>query len=122
MDRTMVPDFDILVVSLHSFIISIVSIISIPISNRIVRAFTREPSGITMQQRIGTGTFISTICMIVASLVEIQRLQTAKDCNLVDSLSATVPMSIWWLGPHCSVLVKVGELSLKSKPNCYHGK
>ncbi|KAL6179151.1 hypothetical protein ACLB2K_050667 [Fragaria x ananassa] len=68
------------------------------------RSFTREPSGITMLQRIGTGMFLSIICMVVAALVEIQRLQTAKDYNLVDKPSATVPMSVWWLVPQYSLI------------------
>nr|XP_011464748.1 PREDICTED: protein NRT1/ PTR FAMILY 5.10-like isoform X2 [Fragaria vesca subsp. vesca] len=102
MDRTLVPGFDIPAASLQT-IVNFITIISIPIYDRIfvpiARAFTREPSGITMLQRIGTGMFISIICMVVAALVEMQRLQTAKDFDLVDKPSARVPMSIWWLGP-----------------------
>ncbi|PRQ20392.1 putative proton-dependent oligopeptide transporter family, major facilitator superfamily [Rosa chinensis] len=102
MDRTFVPGFDIPAAALQSFI-SLVIIIFIPIYDRIfvpiARSFTREPSGITMLQRIGTGMVISTISMVVAALVEIQRLQTAKDYDLVDMPSATVPMSVWWLVP-----------------------
>ncbi|XP_024172081.1 protein NRT1/ PTR FAMILY 5.10 [Rosa chinensis] len=63
------------------------------------RAFTREPSGITMLQRIGTGMFFSIISMVVTALVEMKRLQTARDYDLVDLPSATIPMSIWWLVP-----------------------
>ncbi|XP_050375886.1 protein NRT1/ PTR FAMILY 5.10-like isoform X2 [Argentina anserina] len=102
MDRTFVPGFDIPAAALQSFI-SLVIIVFIPIYDRIfvpiARSFTREPSGITMLQRIGTGMFISTISMVVAALVEMQRLQTAKDYNLVDKPSVTVPMSVWWLLP-----------------------
>ncbi|KAM5574830.1 protein NRT1/ PTR FAMILY 5.10 [Rosa sericea] len=102
MDRTFVPGFDIPAAALQSFI-SLVIIIFIPIYDRIfvpiARSLTREPSGITMLQRIGTGMFISIISMVVAALVEIQRLQTAKDYDLVDMPSATVPMSVWWLVP-----------------------
>ncbi|KAK9929718.1 hypothetical protein M0R45_026805 [Rubus argutus] len=102
MDRTVVPGFDIPAASLQSFI-SLAIIIFIPIYDRILvpiaRAFTRESSGITMLQRIGTGMFLSIISMAVAALVEIKRLQTAKDYDLVDMPTATVPMSVWWLVP-----------------------
>ncbi|PRQ20394.1 putative proton-dependent oligopeptide transporter family, major facilitator superfamily [Rosa chinensis] len=102
MDRTIVPGFDIPAASLQSFI-SLAIMIVIPMYDRIfvpmARAFTREPSGITMLQRIGTGMFFSIISMVVAALVEIKRLQTAKDYDLVDLPSATIPMSIWWLVP-----------------------
>ncbi|XP_062027364.1 protein NRT1/ PTR FAMILY 5.10-like [Rosa rugosa] len=102
MDRTIVPGFDIPAASLQSFI-SVAIMMIIPIYDRIfvpmARAFTRKPSGITMLQRIGTGMFFSIISMVVAALVEIKRLQTAKDYDLVDLPSATIPMSIWWLVP-----------------------
>ncbi|KAK9929731.1 hypothetical protein M0R45_026817 [Rubus argutus] len=102
MDREIVPGFDIPAASLQSFM-SLVIIIFIPIYDRIIvpmaRSFTRELSGITMLQRIGTGMFLSIICMVVAALVEMRRLQTAKDYGLVDMPSATVPMSVWWLVP-----------------------
>ncbi|KAM5574833.1 protein NRT1/ PTR FAMILY 5.10-like [Rosa sericea] len=102
MDRTIVPGFDIPAASLQSFICLAIMMI-IPIYDRILvpmaRAFTREPSGITMLQRIGTGMFFSIMTMVVAALVEMKRLQTAKDYDLVDLPSATIPMSIWWLVP-----------------------
>ncbi|XP_062027365.1 protein NRT1/ PTR FAMILY 5.10-like [Rosa rugosa] len=102
MDRTIVPGFDIPAASLQSFI-SLAIMIVIPMYDRIfvpmARAFTREPSGITMLQRIGTGMFFSIISMVVAALVEIKRLQTAKDYDLVDLSSVTIRMSIWWLVP-----------------------
>ncbi|PRQ20398.1 putative proton-dependent oligopeptide transporter family, major facilitator superfamily [Rosa chinensis] len=102
MDRTIVPGFDIPAASLQSFICLAIMMI-VPIYDRIfvpmARAFTREPFGITMLQRIGTGMFFSIISMVVAALVEMKRLQTAKDYDLVDLPSATIPMSIWWLVP-----------------------
>ncbi|CAN6584370.1 unnamed protein product [Malus baccata var. baccata] len=85
MDRTIVSGFDIPAASLQTFI-SITIVIFVPIYDRIfvptARAYTRKPSGITMLQRIGTGM-----------------LKTAKDYGLLDTPSATVPMSVWWLVP-----------------------
>ncbi|KAK9929732.1 hypothetical protein M0R45_026818 [Rubus argutus] len=102
MDRTVVPGFDIPAASLQSFI-TLAIIVFIPIYDRIfvpiARAFTRELSGITMLRRIGTGMFLSIICMVVAALVEMKRLQTAIDYDIVDTPSATVPLSVWWLVP-----------------------
>ncbi|KAB2628567.1 protein NRT1/ PTR FAMILY 5.10-like [Pyrus ussuriensis x Pyrus communis] len=102
MDRTIVSGFDIPPASLQTFI-SITIVIFVPIYDRIfvptARAYTRKPSGITMLQRIGTGMFISIISMVIAALVEMKRLKTAKDYGLLDTPSATVPMSVWWLVP-----------------------
>ncbi|XP_043708332.1 protein NRT1/ PTR FAMILY 5.10-like isoform X2 [Telopea speciosissima] len=65
----------------------------------IARAFTKKHSGITVLQRIGTGIFLSMIAMVVAALVERERLQTAIEAKIVDIPKATVPMSVWWLVP-----------------------
>uniref|UniRef100_A0A5B7BU08 Peptide/nitrate transporter n=1 Tax=Davidia involucrata TaxID=16924 RepID=A0A5B7BU08_DAVIN len=102
MDRSTGSSFTIPAASLQSFIgFSIVFFI--PIYDRIfvpvARALTRQPSGITMLQRIGTGMFVSIITMVVAALVERKRLQTAEEYGLVDQPKETVPMSIWWLVP-----------------------
>ncbi|PRQ20403.1 putative proton-dependent oligopeptide transporter family, major facilitator superfamily [Rosa chinensis] len=43
--------------------------------------------------------FFSIISMVIAALVEMKRLQTARDYDLVDLPSATIPMCIWWLVP-----------------------
>ncbi|KAM1180970.1 hypothetical protein ACFX1Q_020854 [Malus domestica] len=102
MDRTVVPGFDVPAASLQ-ILSSIAIIIRLPIYDRIfvpvARSFTRIPSGISMLQRIGTGMFMSLISMVIAALVEMKRLKTAKDYGLLDTPSATVPMSIWWLVP-----------------------
>ncbi|KAM1023515.1 hypothetical protein ACFX2A_045373 [Malus domestica] len=102
MDRTIVSGFDIPAASLQTFI-SITIVIFVPIYDRIfvptARAYTRKPSGITMLQRIGTWMFISIISMVIAALAEMKRLKTAKDYGLLDTPSATVPLSVWWLVP-----------------------
>ncbi|KAF3976082.1 hypothetical protein CMV_000690 [Castanea mollissima] len=102
LDRTLVPGFKIPAASLQ-FFISLAIILFIPIYDLIfvpiARAFTAKPSGITMLQRIGIGMLLSAICMVVAALVEIKRLNTAKEFGLVDKPNVTIPMSVWWLVP-----------------------
>lgn len=102
MERTIVPGFQIPPASLQSFV-SIAIVLFLPVYDRIfvpiARAFTGKPSGITMLQRIGTGMLISTLSILIAALVEIKRLQTAQDYDLVDKPGVTVPMSVWWLVP-----------------------
>ncbi|XP_009362432.2 protein NRT1/ PTR FAMILY 5.10 [Pyrus x bretschneideri] len=102
MDRTIVPGFNVPAASLQTFI-SFAIVIFLPIYDRIfvpiARSVTGKPAGITMLQRIGTGMVLSIILMVIAALVEMKRLKTAKDYGLLDMPSATVPMSIWWLVP-----------------------
>ncbi|KAL2497390.1 Protein NRT1/PTR FAMILY 5.10 [Abeliophyllum distichum] len=102
MDRSITSSLQIPAASLQSFI-SIAIVFFIPIYERILvpiaRAITGKPSGITMLQRIGTGIFLSFLSMVIAALVERERLKTAAEYGLVDVPKATVPMSVWWLLP-----------------------
>ena len=98
MDRTIFPGFEIPTASLQSFVgLSITLVIPIYdcIFVPIARAFTRKPSGITMLQRIGIGMLFSAICIVVADLVGMKRLKTAKEYELVDMPDVTIPMSVW---------------------------
>ncbi|KAF2297330.1 hypothetical protein GH714_021588 [Hevea brasiliensis] len=102
MDRSISPGFDIPPASLQSLMsLSIVSFIAIydRIIVPIARNVTGEPSGITMLQRIGTGMFFSALSMAIATVVEMKRLEIAREYGLVDEPNVTVPMSIWWLIP-----------------------
>ncbi|XP_042506967.1 protein NRT1/ PTR FAMILY 5.10-like [Macadamia integrifolia] len=107
MDRSIGSGFVIPAASLQTFIsFSIVTFI--PIYDRIVvpiaRFFTKKHSGITMLQRIGTGMLFSMVAVVIAALVEKQRLQIAIDSGLLDKPQATVPMSVWWLVPQYVLL------------------
>ncbi|KAJ9166901.1 hypothetical protein P3X46_021590 [Hevea brasiliensis] len=102
MDRSIAPGFDIPPASFQS--IATLSVVTfIPIYDRIIvplaRDLTREPSGITMLQRIGTGMFFSALSMAIAAIVEMKRLAVAREYGLVDKPNETLPMSIWWLVP-----------------------
>ncbi|KAJ0086025.1 hypothetical protein Patl1_07203 [Pistacia atlantica] len=107
MDRTIFKGFVIPSASLQ-FFIGVSIVLLMPIYDRmfvpIARAITQKPSGITMLQRIGTGMLLSTISMVIAALVEMKRLETAKEYGLVDEPNATIPMSVWWLIPQYLLL------------------
>ncbi|CAI9755954.1 unnamed protein product [Fraxinus pennsylvanica] len=102
MDRSIGPNFKVPAASLLVFT-SLSTVILIPIYDRILvpfaRAITRKPSGLTMLQRIGTGLVFSLLSMVVAAVVEMKRLETARKYGLVDMPEAIVPMGIWWLIP-----------------------
>lgn len=117
MESSISPGFDIPPASFQS-LLSLTIIIFIPIYDRMIvpraRNLTKNPSGITMLQRIGTGLFFSALCMAIAAVVEMKRLKVAREFGLVDKPNVTVPMSIWWLIPQyvvdgvADVLTSVG--------------
>ncbi|KAI3464333.1 hypothetical protein Pfo_020996 [Paulownia fortunei] len=102
MDRYITYGFQIPAASLQS-LISLSIVVFIPIYDGILvpiaRAITKKPAGISMLQRIGTGIFLSFLYMVIAALVERQRLAAAIEYGLEDKPKATIPMSVWWLAP-----------------------
>ncbi|XP_075483821.1 uncharacterized protein LOC142523978 [Primulina tabacum] len=102
MERSINSKFDIPAASLQ-YVIGLSIILLIPLYDRIFvpisRAITGIPSGITKLQRIGTGMFLCTICMITAALVERKRLNVVLEQGLADLAKAKVPMSFLWLIP-----------------------
>ncbi|KAG6751065.1 hypothetical protein POTOM_045582 [Populus tomentosa] len=102
MNRSVSEDLEFPAASVQLFISATV-VVLVAIYDRafvpVARAFTGEPSGITMLQRIGTGVFLSFLAMVVAALVEMKRLKKAQQYGLVDSPDLTIPMSAWWLIP-----------------------
>lgn len=61
----------------------------------LLRRITRNQRGINILQRIGTGMIFSLITMIIAALVEKQRLQRTKNNK---------PMNVIWLAPQFIVI------------------
>ncbi|KAJ8541782.1 hypothetical protein K7X08_002598 [Anisodus acutangulus] len=100
MDRSITQSFRIPYAALQSFI-NLSVIIFIPIYEKILvpitRTITGTACGITKLQRVGTGIFLSVLTMAIAALVEMKRLEIAREYGLVDVPNATVPMTIWWL-------------------------
>ncbi|KAH1040484.1 hypothetical protein J1N35_042227 [Gossypium stocksii] len=103
---TKIGSFTIPPASLSSF--DVISVIFwVPIYDKIIvpiaRKFTRKERGISELQRMGIGLFISVLCMSAAALVEIKRLQLAKELDLVDKQVA-VPINILWQIPQYFLL------------------
>nr|GEW07191.1 protein NRT1/ PTR FAMILY 5.4 [Tanacetum cinerariifolium] len=85
----------------------------VPIYERVIipaaKRLTKQPSGITMLQRIGFGIFFSILTMMVAALVESKRISVVKDQGLMDVPDPNLPMSAWWLVPQF-VLMGVADM------------
>lgn len=104
MDTSMGPNFNIPAPTLSIFD-TLSVIIWVPIYDRlivpVVQRFTGHARGFTQLQRMGIGLIISITSMVAAAIVEIKRLEMAKDLNLLDPTLETppVPMSIFWQIP-----------------------
>ncbi|PON54111.1 Proton-dependent oligopeptide transporter [Trema orientale] len=100
MDKT-IGSFTIPPASLNTFD-GISVLLLLPIYDRVIvpiaRKFTGREKGFSELHRMGIGLFISVLCMSAAAVVEIRRLQLAKDLHLVDTKIA-VPLSILWQIP-----------------------
>ncbi|KAG8378486.1 hypothetical protein BUALT_Bualt08G0142100 [Buddleja alternifolia] len=107
MDRHINSSFQMPAASLLSFI-SLTNIVIVPIYDRIIvpiaRAVSKEPSGLSMLQRIGVGVFLSIFSMVIAAIIERKRLITAIEYGLADMPKATIPMGVWWLVPQYMIL------------------
>lgn len=108
LDRHLITNgFEIPAASLMS-LICVAILAFIPIYDRILvpmaRAATKKPAGISMLQRIGAGIFLSFVLMVIAAVVERQRLAIAAEHGLVDKPDETVPMNVWWLAPQYLLL------------------
>ncbi|XP_059655244.1 protein NRT1/ PTR FAMILY 8.3-like isoform X2 [Cornus florida] len=105
MDRT-VGSFTVPAASLSTFdIISVM--LWVPVYDRVLvpiaRNFTGKERGFSELQRMGIGLFISVLCLSAAALVEMKRLELARDLGLVDR-DIAVPLSILWQIPQYFLL------------------
>ncbi|XP_023914628.1 protein NRT1/ PTR FAMILY 8.3 isoform X1 [Quercus suber] len=103
---TSIGSFTIPAASLSSF--DVISVIFwVPMYDRVIvpiaRKFTGKERGFSELQRMGVGLFISVLCMSAAALVEIKRLQLARELGLVDE-DVAVPLSILWQIPQYFLL------------------
>ncbi|XP_027355546.1 protein NRT1/ PTR FAMILY 5.4 [Abrus precatorius] len=102
MIRSIGPNFQIPPASLQG-LVGLTILFAVPLYDRVfvplVRKFTKQPTGITVLQRIGIGIFLSIITMVVSALVEAKRVGVARDHGLIDDPKAVLPISIWWLLP-----------------------
>ncbi|KAJ4806558.1 Protein NRT1/ PTR FAMILY 8.5 [Rhynchospora pubera] len=64
----------------------------------VARRFSNKERGFTELQRMGIGLFMSILAMVSAALVEIKRLEIARELNLTHE-KVEVPMSILWQIP-----------------------
>ncbi|KAJ1263054.1 hypothetical protein BS78_09G155000 [Paspalum vaginatum] len=109
LDRRVGPSFQIPPAALQCFLgVSIIT--CVVLYDRVLvpaaRRVSGVASGITMLQRIGTGIALALVTLVVAALVEMRRLQAARDAGLVDGSGseAAVPMSLWWVVPQYVLL------------------
>ncbi|KAL4334486.1 hypothetical protein GQ457_07G035060 [Hibiscus cannabinus] len=90
----------------------------VPIYDRIIvpvtRKFTGHKNGLTQLQRMGIGLFISIFSMVVAAILEHERLQMIKRHNYYEVKE--MPMTIFWQVPQyfligcAEVFIFIGQL------------
>ncbi|ONK70805.1 uncharacterized protein A4U43_C04F1720 [Asparagus officinalis] len=113
LNRHLGPKFEIPPASLTAFV-TLSMLIALPLYDRffvrMMKAWTKDPRGITLLQRIGIGLVLHIITMAIAVLVERIRLRTASSHGLVEN-GGQVPLSIFILLPQF-VLMGVADAFL----------
>ncbi|CDP03779.1 unnamed protein product [Coffea canephora] len=106
LERHIGSHFEIPPACLSAFV-TIFMLISIVVYDRFfvpaIRRYTGNPRGITLLQRMGIGFVFHVIIMIIASFVERERLQAARDHNIVGK-DQIVPLSIFILLPQFALM------------------
>lgn len=113
LERRIGSHFEIPPASLSAFV-TISMLIMVPLYDRcfmkITKAWTKNPRGITLLQRIGIGLVLHIVTMTTALIVERIRLSVARSQGLVQS-GGQVPVSIFILLPQF-VLMGVADAFL----------
>ncbi|PON66806.1 Proton-dependent oligopeptide transporter [Trema orientale] len=106
LDRSMGPHFNIPPACLTVFV-TISMLTSIVIYDRCfvpaIRRYTKNPRGITLLQRFGTGLVLHVIISITACLAERKRLSVARE-NGVLGKNEIVPLTVFILLPQFSLM------------------
>ncbi|KAL4190486.1 hypothetical protein AMTRI_Chr07g75880 [Amborella trichopoda] len=106
LDRSMGPNFEIPPASLVAFV-TISMLICIVIYDRfivaILRRYTGDPRGISLLQRMAVGLILHIIIMMVASLIERERLRVARKHGIFDN-NNTIPLTIFILLPQFALM------------------
>ncbi|KAL1830159.1 hypothetical protein DCAR_0209567 [Daucus carota subsp. sativus] len=88
------------------------TLLTVPIYDRLIAPYAKKmlknPQGLSPLQRIGVGLTLSVLGMVAAALTEINRLNIAREHNLVHTHNAVLPATVFWLIPQF-ILVGAGE-------------
>ncbi|CAM6096456.1 unnamed protein product [Calypogeia fissa] len=119
MDRHIGPHFQFPAASLAVFelvnvlfILPLYDIFFVPF----MRKYTGNVQGISTLQRMGVGIVVSILAMVVAGLVEVKRVDVAREYGLLDKPDSVIPISVFWLVPQyflrgtTEIFTQVGQL------------
>lgn len=125
MDRRFIGNFKIPAATFSAF--SVITLgLWVAIYDRIVvpilSKHTKLKRGLTLEQRIGTGLFISCIATATAALVERKRRKEAVLEGLLENPVGIVKMSAFWLVPQYSLLGLSEAFNAIGQIEYYHSK
>nr|GEW70845.1 protein NRT1/ PTR FAMILY 5.2-like [Tanacetum cinerariifolium] len=111
-----IGSFEIPPASLAGFV-TLSMLISVVLYDRyfvsIMAKWTKNPRGISLLQRMGTGMVIHIVIMVVASFTDRYRLSVAKDHGVVES-GKQIPLSIFVILPQF-VLMGIADAFLEAE-------
>ncbi|WOK92932.1 protein NRT1/ PTR FAMILY 5.2-like [Canna indica] len=124
LDRHIGRHFQIPPASLTTFV-TVTMLVSIIFYDRyfvrIVRIWTKNPRGISLLTRIGTGFVLHIVTMLVASLTESRRLRAAREHGVVES-GKEVPYTIFVLLPQFMLMGVADCFTLVGKVELFYSQ